>query len=205
MIKLNKRCFIWIGLLVLLLHAGAAFSAVMPEQVVRQTSDQILGELLSRKQELQASPGKIYDLVEYIVLPRFDFQRMSQLVLGKYWPRAKPEEKEAFINAFRQLLVRTYATALLNYSGEEIVYLPGRHESAGDDATVNTEVKASGALPIPIDYRLYMKGEEWMVYDVSIDGISLVSNYRTSFASQIRRYKLSGLIEKLEQRNQQRN
>lgn len=101
--------------------------------------------------------------------------------------------------------MRTYATALLSYSGEEIAYLPSRQEAVGSEAMVNTEVKASGALPIPIDYRLYMKGEEWLVYDVSIDGISLVSNYRTSFASQIRRYKLSGLIEKLEQRNQQKN
>jgi len=202
---LNKRFLIAIALLVLLFQSTLAVSAVMPEQVVRQTSDQILQELMSRKQELQESPGKIYDLVEHIVLPRFDFQRMSQLVLGKYWPRATPEQKEAFVHAFRQLLVRTYATALLNYSGEEIAYLPNRQEANANNATVNTEVKASGALPIPIDYRLYMKDAEWMVYDVSIDGISLVSNYRTSFASQIRRYKLNGLIQKLEQRNQQRD
>ncbi|MCW8889664.1 MAG: ABC transporter substrate-binding protein [Sedimenticola sp.] len=202
---MNKRLWFFGGFLALLLQATVAFSAVMPEQVVRQTSDQILQELMSRKKELQESPGKIYDLVEHIVLPRFDFQRMSQLVLGKYWPRATPEQKEAFVSAFRQLLVRTYATALLNYSGEEIAYLPNRQEAKGGDAMVNTEVKAAGALPIPIDYRLYMKGSEWMVYDVSIDGISLVSNYRTSFASQIRRYKLAGLIQKLEQRNQQRD
>lgn len=97
---MNKRLFVLSWLLVLLLQTGAVFAAVMPEQVVRQTSDQILGELMSRKQELQASPGKIYDLVEYIVLPRFDFQRMSQMVLGKYWPRAKPEEKEALSTPF---------------------------------------------------------------------------------------------------------
>ncbi|WP_428609354.1 MlaC/ttg2D family ABC transporter substrate-binding protein [Sedimenticola sp.] len=202
---MNKQFFAGLWLVLLSLLATPAISAVVPEEVVRQTSDQMLAELMTRKQELQASPGKIYDLVEHIVLPRFDFQRMSQLVLGKYWRRAKEAEKEAFVKAFRQLLVRTYATALLNYSGEEIVYLPSREDGGGSEATVNTAVQATGALPIPIDYRLYLNGEEWKVFDVSIDGISLVSNYRTSFASQIRRYKLSGLIEKLEQRNEQRN
>ena len=202
---LNKRLFVFSWVVALLFQASVAVSAVLPEQVVRQTSDQILQELMSRKQELQESPGMIYDLVEHIVLPRFDFQRMSQLVLGKYWRRATPEQKEAFVSAFRQLLVRTYATALLNYSGQEIAYLPNRQEAKGGDAMVNTEVKAAGALPIPINYRLSMKESEWLVYDVSIDGISLVSNYRTSFASQIRRYKLAGLIRKLEQRNQQRD
>jgi len=191
--------------LVLLFLTMPAVSAPVPEEIVRQTSDQMLAELADRKQELQASPGKIYDLVEHIVLPRFDFQRMSQLVLGKYWPRANDGEKDAFVRAFRQLLVRTYATALLNYSGQEIIYLPSHQTADSQEVTVNTQVQASGALPIPIDYRLYLNGAEWKVFDVSIDGISLVSNYRSSFASQIRRYKLSGLIEKLEQRNAQRN
>ena len=192
-------------LLGMLLAVNMAVASTPPETVVRETSDQVLSEVIQRKQELQEQPGKIYQLVEHIVLPRFDFQRMSQLVLGKYWPRARPEEREAFVLAFRELLVRTYATALLNYSGEEIVYLPSRASADGQEATVNTEVKAPGALPIPIDYRLYQNGSEWQVFDVSIDGISLVSNYRTSFASQIRRYKLSGLISKLEQRNAERN
>lgn len=191
--------------LVLLFLSVPAVSASLPDEIVRQTSDQMLAELTHRKQELQASPGKIYDLVEHVVLPRFDFQRMSQLVLGKYWPRASDSEKGAFVKAFRELLVRTYATALLNYSGQEIVYLPLQQRADSEDVTVNTQVKAAGALPIPIDYRLYMNGGDWKVFDVSIDGISLVSNYRSSFASQIRRYKLAGLIQKLEQRNEQNN
>ncbi len=199
---MNKQYFGGLWLLLLLLQAVPVVAAVMPEDVVRQTSDQMLSALKERKQELQASPGKIYDLVEHIVLPRFDFDRMSQLVLGKYWPRASEAEKQAFVKAFRQLLVRTYATALLNYSGQEIVYLPSFNDAEGKDATVNTKVQATGAPAIPISYRLYRNGDNWLVYDVSIDGVSLVSNYRSTFSSQIRRYKLSGLIERLEQRNQ---
>lgn len=202
---MNKHYLAGLWLVLLLFLTTPAFSAATPEEIVRQTSDQMLAELSDRKQELQESPGKIYDLVEHIVLPRFDFQRMSQLVLGKYWPRASDGEKEAFVKAFRQLLVRTYATALLNYSGQEIVYLPSHQRTDSNEAVVNTQVQASGALPIPINYRLHLNSEEWKVFDVSIDGISLVSNYRSSFASQIRRHKLAGLIEKLEQRNEQRN
>jgi len=201
---LNRHFVAGLWLVVLLLSTPTVW-ATMPEEIVRQTSDQMLAELTHRKQELQASPGKIYDLVEHVVLPRFDFQRMSRLVLGKYWPRASDSEKSAFVNAFREMLVRTYATALLNYSGQEIVYLPVQRNASSDEVTVNTQVQSSGALPIPIDYRLYRDGDDWKVFDVSIDGISLVSNYRSSFASQIRRHKLSGLIQKLEQRNAQRN
>lgn len=201
---MNRHFVAGLWLVVLLLSTPTVW-ATMPEEIVRQTSDQMLAELTHRKQELQASPGKIYDLVEHVVLPRFDFQRMSRLVLGKYWPRASDSEKSSFVNAFREMLVRTYATALLNYSGQEIVYLPVQRNASSDEVTVNTQVQSSGALPIPIDYRLYRDGDDWKVFDVSIDGISLVSNYRSSFASQIRRHKLSGLIQKLEQRNAQRN
>lgn len=202
---MNRQRLMAAWLLGMLLMVNSAVASTSPETVVRETSDQVLSEVVQRKQELQEDPGKIYRLVEHIVLPRFDFQRMSQLVLGKYWPRAQPDERDAFVRAFRELLVRTYATALLNYSGEEIAYLPSRPSADGEEVTVNTEVKAPGALPIPIDYRLYRNGTEWQVFDVSIDGISLVSNYRSSFASQIRRHKLSGLISKLEQRNAGKN
>lgn len=201
---MNRHFVAGLWLVMLLLATPVAW-ATMPEDIVRQTSDQMLAELTDRKAELQASPGKIYELVEHVVLPRFDFQRMSRLVLGKYWRRASDSEKSAFVNAFRELLVRTYATALLNYSGQEIVYLPVQRKASGDEVTVNTQVQSTGALPIPIDYRLYRDGEDWKVFDVSIDGISLVSNYRSSFASQIRRHQLSGLIQKLEQRNARRN
>ena len=202
---MNRQHFMGAWLLALLLATNLAVASPSPETVVRETSDQVLSEVVSRKQELQAQPGKIYQLVEHIVLPRFDFQYMSQLVLGKYWPRAQADEKEAFVHAFRELLVRTYATALLSYSGQDIVYLPTRESSKSDESMINTQVQEPGAPAIPINYRLHQKDGEWLVFDVSIDGVSLVSNYRSSFASQIRRYKLSGLIQKLEQRNAERN
>jgi len=173
-----------------------------PLELVQNTANQMLAEMKSRKPELQANPEKIYQLVDQIVLPRFDFKRMSRLALGRYWRRASEAQKQAFTNAFRELLVRTYATALLNYSDEEIVYKPLRQSPGGDDVTVNTLVSEPGGTPVPIDYRLHWENGEWKVYDVSVDGISLVSNYRSSFASQIRRYKMDGLIQRLQSMNQ---
>ncbi len=123
-------------------------------------------------------------------------------MLGKHWRRANAEEREAFTSAFRQLLVRTYTTALLNYSGQEINYLPVRAMAGADEVTVHTEVSSAGATPVPINYKLYLVEDEWKVFDVVIDGISLVSNYRSTFSSEIRRRKLAGLIKRLEARNE---
>ncbi len=195
----------WMVVLLSLLTLGTtafADSVEDPLKFVKSTADQVISEVSSRKDELSAEPGKIYELVDQVILPRFDFVRMSQLVLGKYWRRATPEQKAAFVREFRELLIRTYATALLNYAGQDIVYLPVRAGKDVRKVTVNTQVREVGAPAIPIDYRLRLSDNGWKVYDVSIDNISLVSNYRSSFASQIRRYKLDGLISKLEKLNQ---
>ena len=195
----------WMLVLLSLLAFGTtAFADVTedPLKFVKSTADQVLSEVADRKAELTAEPAKIYELVDQVILPRFDFVRMSQLVLGKYWRQATPEQREAFVREFQELLIRTYATALLNYSGQEIVYLPLRAGRDVRDVTVNTQVREVGAPAVPVDYRLMLSDNGWKVYDVSIDSISLVSNYRSSFASQIRRYKIDGLIAKLEKLNQ---
>jgi phospholipid transport system substrate-binding protein len=198
---LNKLISHLILVLTLLVVASSAYAMQNPQDLVRATSDQVLAEVKARKQELDENPGIIYGLVDDIVLPRFDFARMSQLVLGKYWRRATDEQKEMFIIQFREMLVRTYATALLNYSGQEVKYLPSRKVEGATEVTIYTEVGEGGAPAIPINYDLYQINGEWKVFDVVIDGVSLVSNYRTSFSSQIRRYRLDGLIKKLEQHN----
>ena len=172
-----------------------------PVAVVKDTSDKMLAQILSRKQELNAEPSKIYPLVEDTVLPHFDFARMAQLVLARHWREASAEQKDVFIREFRELLTRTYATALLNYSGQSIEYLPFNMEPNATRAEVNTVVRENGSPPLPIDYKLYLTNNEWKVYDVIIDKLSLVANYRTNYDSKIRRYGLDGLLQKLVARN----
>jgi phospholipid transport system substrate-binding protein len=143
-------------------------------------------------------------VVEEYILPHFDFERMSQLVLGKNWRNANPEERQQFVEEFRLLLVRTYATAMLKYSDQKISYLPDRGKPGEGDVVVQTEIEQPGGPPIPIDYSLHRKGDAWKVYDVKIDNVSLVVNYRGTFAGEIRNGgSVGALISKLRERNQQ--
>ncbi len=199
---MSNRCGV-IGLfLMLTLWAGLLSAAEEgPVQVVQTTADRVLTEVKSHKTELEATPAQIYELVDQIILPHFDFNRISRLVLGKHWRRASPEQRKRFISEFQELLIRTYAMALLNYSDQQITYLPLRRAEDAVKVTVNTKVSAAGSPQIPIDYKLYLTDDEWKVYDVTIDGISLVSTYRSSFASQIRRFKMDGLLKRMSKMN----
>lgn len=198
---MNKYLYVF-GLVLALVGLQPAWAAQDPQALVKQTSDEVLAAVKDRKAELDAAPEKIYGLVEHIVLPHFDFVRMSKLVLGKNWRKASDAQRDAFVVQFREMLVRTYGVALLNYSGQEIRYLPTPDIGDATKASVNTEVRDNGAPPIPINYRLSLKDGEWKVFDIVIDGISLVSNYRTGFNTEIRRYGLDKLISKLNERNQ---
>lgn len=190
----------------LTLALALAFPAVnaaedLATALVRNTSERMLSTLETRRAEIDRNPSLIYALVEGIVLPHFDFERITQSAVGRHWREATPAQREALVNGFRQVLVRTYAQALLGYSGEEIRYLPVKPGRQSDSVTVSTEVRGRGAPPIPIDYRLYLKGGAWKVYDVVVDNVSLVSNYRSSFATQVRQGGIDGLIARLQEMN----
>lgn len=187
----------------LLFWAQAAIAVDDPQTLVKQTTEKVLAEIQAKKQELTNNPAKIYPLVDEILLPRFDFKLISRLTLGDSWKTATDSEKEAFITEFRELLVRTYATALLSYSGQEIEYPPVRSAPNASKVKVKTKVKSAGSAAVPIDYSLYLSKakQDWMVYDITIDGVSLVSTYRSNFGSQIRRNKLAGLIADLKEKN----
>ncbi len=176
-----------------------------PQQLVIDTTDRMLAALEAHGPQLEQQPALIYELVGEIVLPHFDFVRMSAWVLGKYWPRASLEQKRRFVPAFRQRLVRTYAVALLEYRGQRIEYLPLREDPASGEVTVRSRVVQPGKPPIALNYYLWQHDDRWRVYDISVDGISLVANYRTSFASEIKTHGLEALISRLEQPTAQEN
>ena len=184
---------------------AATATAASPQDVVQNASDRMIAALKAEREVIKADPARLYPLVEEIVLPHFDFERMSRWVLGKHWRTASDSQKAAFVNEFRALLVRTYATAMAEYRDQEIFYLPFKAGSAADDATVRSEIRAPGAPPIPVSYNLYLTNNQWKVYDVVIDGVSMVANYRSTFSHEIRQGGLDGLITKLVTRNQQNN
>ncbi|QJD28606.1 MlaC/ttg2D family ABC transporter substrate-binding protein [Methylococcus geothermalis] len=188
---------------VLLLCGASAASAYAeqlspPQQVIQQTSNQLQSSL--QKPEYKEDFRKATELVERIIDPHVDFERVSILVLGKYWKTATPDQRERFKKEFKTLLVRTYTTAFTEYSNWDIRYLPSQDVSAGK-IMVRTEVLQEGAQPIAVNYRMVQTGSEWKVYDILIEGISLLQNYRTSFTNQVAQTGLEPLIKDLVQRN----
>ncbi len=195
-----SRYWIVLFLLALLPLSANAQANMGADELVKQTAESIVLRIKAEQEKIDEQPEHLFKLVDDVVLPHFDFEKMSKWVLGKYWRKADQTQREAFTIEFRHLLVRTYAKALADGVDQPIEYLPLRAKPNDTDVTVSTEILQDGGFPIPINYSMYLVDGEWKVYDVDIDGISLVTNYRTSFSSEIRRKGIDGLIEKLADR-----
>lgn len=196
---------LWLALAacLLALPLQAARAAADPESLVHDTTERMLAKLKSERSQIKEHPERIYGLVDDIVLPHFDFERMSRWVLGKNWRKAEPPQQQRFIEEFRNLLVRTYATALTEYNDQTVHYLPSRIQPSDTEVTVKTEILPPGGTAIPVDYSLYKRDDgAWKVFDVAVDGLSLVGNYRSNFANEVRTGGIDGLIAKLVERNQ---
>lgn len=185
------------------LGLATAFAATpeSPQEIVISTAEQTIAKIKSKKEFIKKNPEYLNALVNEYVVPRFDFERSARRVLGKYWRKATPEQQKQFTVEFKNLLVRTYATSLSEYSDQKITYLPFRGKPGAEEVTVRSEVEQAGGFPIPIDYRLHKKNGEWKVFDVVIDDISLVANYRTSFGREVRKTSIEALIKRLAARN----
>lgn len=183
-------------------HAAANTQST-PEALIKTTTDKVLEVLKKEREVINNDPARIYGIVDEYIILHFDFERMSQRVLGKFWHRATPEQQTNFRKQFQTLLVHTYAAALREYTDQKVEFLPTRPREAGE-VSVRTQIVQSGGPPIPIQYEMYKQSEQWKVYDISIDGVSLVINYRSTFASEIRSNGLDGLIARLVEHNKRR-
>jgi phospholipid transport system substrate-binding protein len=190
-------------LIAALLLAGSLVVAeeAIPLLIVQDTSTRMLASLKAEKEAISKNPERLQALVSEIMLPYFDFRRMSQWVLGRAWKSASDIQREKFVNEFRTLLMRTYGRALAEYVDEKVIYLPYAHEDGNKKVRVRTEIERSGGIPISISYSMYLRDGEWKVYDVSIDGVSLVMNYRSTFGRTIKKEGLDTLIKQLVDHN----
>ena len=176
---------------------------VAPDVLVKNTANEVL-EIVKKDKDIQAGDKKkIYALAEEKILPHFDFERMSKDVLGKYWNRASKEQQDTFTKEFRELVMHTYSLALSKYRNQTIEYKPLRAQPGDTDVKVKTQILQPGGEPVPVDYTLEKNGDEWKVYDVTIDGVSLVTNYRGQFSNEVRQGGMDGLIKKLVDKNNQ--
>jgi len=187
----------------ILLVTLPAMAATGPEQLIRQTSKSVMAEIRGNIDTYQSDPQKVYKLVDEQVLPHFDFVAMADLALGRYKDRVSVGQRSAIVTEFRLLLVRTYSSALVEYIDQEPIYLPIDGTEAEGMVTVRTSYDQSGEFPIPIDYSLRLGDDGWKVFDVSVDEVSLVTNYRSSFARSIKKDGVDGLIKTLQARNQE--
>jgi phospholipid transport system substrate-binding protein len=182
----------------LLLFSLPAQAEMQPDELIKSTSEKVLSTLEQNREKYKEQPDEINQLVNDIILPHLDFRAMSKLALGKNWRSATEDQQNRFVDAFKNMLIRTYSKSLTEYAGQEIVFLPYRPPAEGKrTVTVQTQIKQNNGPVIPIDYSLRIKDDIWKVYDIKIDGISLVTNYRNTFAADINQLGMEGLIKKL--------
>ncbi len=178
-----------------------AQAAMTPDALVKEVTTEVL-DIVRADKAIQAGDSRAaVDLVENKVLPHFDFRAMTSLAVGRDWRQASKEQQEKLVSEFTTLLVRTYSNALTTYRDQRVDYKPLRAVEGDTDVTVRTEVRQPGARPVSIDYSLEKQGDEWKVYDVVVAGVSLVTNYRSSFANEVRNSGIDGLIASLEEKN----
>lgn len=183
------------------LFASLASAQEAPDLLVRQVTDEVL-EIIRKDREIQGGNAKkVIDLVDAKVLPHFNFLHMTALAVGKDWKKASPQQKQQLAHEFKTLLVRTYANALTGYKNQKIVFKPFKMNPADDQALVRTEIMQPGSKAIELDYSLEKLETGWKVFDVSVSGISLVTNYREQFASEVRNGGIDGLIESMSAKN----
>jgi len=174
-----------------------------PNDFVHAVAQQALTHLKADAQVRAGNTARVNELIDEYLLPYVDFERTTRLSAGRYWRQASPAQQMALMNAFRGTLIRTYSSALGNIDANtDIRVLPLRGQSGGDadtdDVVVHTQVfPNANAQPVAVDFRLIKKPAGWQIYDVNVEGIWLILNYRNQFAEQINRSGIDGLIAAL--------
>ena len=181
--------------------SAVSAQGLAPDALVKSISDEVIG-IIKQDKDIQAgNQKKINELVEAKVVPHFNFERMTALAMGRNWPKANAEQQKTLTSEFRTLLVRTYSSALSAYKNQVIEFKPLRSAAADTEVMVRTQVKQSGAEPVGIDYSMEKTPGGWKVYDIVVGGVSLVTNYRETFNSQIRDGGMDSLIKSLADKN----
>jgi phospholipid transport system substrate-binding protein len=185
---------------------AAGATAPSPRELIMETSGKFLVRLQQQRQLIKNDPATAYQLANEIIIPHVDFDRISRWVLGKYWRQANTQQRRQFAEEFTTLLTHTYVTAMVQYvdtilaNGDNIEYPPLQLRPEATEATVKTLIRMTEGR-VPVNFALHRTGGHWKIYDVTIDGISLATTYRGSFASQIRRTGLDDLIAAMHKKN----
>ncbi|KAF1044458.1 MAG: putative phospholipid-binding protein MlaC [Herbaspirillum frisingense] len=187
-----------------LAFSGAASAQEAPDALVKRISSEVLDTAKTDKDIQSGNNGRIMQLVEQKILPYVDFERMTQLAAGRFWRQATPDQQKQLISEFRSLLVYTYSGALSQVRDQKIEFKPLRASPSDTEVEVNSQVISSrGGEPIQLSYRLEKKPDGWKLYDVNVLGAWLVEAYKGTFANEINKGGIDGLIKTLSDKNKQ--
>lgn len=189
--------------LTLFLFCTVSFATelIAPDEMIKRTAGEVL-DIIRKDKDIQAGDKqKVKDLIETKIVPQFDFTRMTRLALGRFWSQATPMQQQELTNEFRSLLVRTYSASLNSYRDQKIEYKPLKMSPTDTDVVVKTTIQQSSGRGIPIDYTVIKTPVGWKVYDIAVDGVSLVVNYRSTFAQEIQQGGIPKLISTLQAKN----
>jgi phospholipid transport system substrate-binding protein len=185
------------------LWAGQLFAAEMPapDVLARSVTEDVLAIVRADKDIQSGNQKKVLELVEAKVVPHFNFGRMTQLAMGRNWRDASAEQQRRLVEEFRQLLVRTYTAAFTQYRNQTVEYRRPRMAAADTDVVVQSLIKQPGGQPVAVDYSMEKTEAGWKVYNVKIEGVSMVENYRNTFNTEVQKSGIDGLIKSLADKN----
>jgi len=200
-----RKVFASLAALFCCFTAGGAAGAGMlaPDVLARTVTDEVLAIIRADKDLQAGDPKKVHDLIETKIAPHFSFATMTRLAVGRNWSKANPTQRKALVAQFRALLVRTYTAAFTQYKNQTIEYRPLRMAPNDDDVVVRSRIRQPGGRPVAVDYNMEKTDKGWKVYNVKIEGISLVENYRNTFNAEVQRNGIDGLISSLTEKNSQ--
>ena len=199
---MKKIVVLWLSMLLASVPLAARAEVPDPDVLIKNVVQEVL-VIVKQDKDIQAGDQKkILELVDAKVLPHFDFMRMTQLAVGKHWRTATPEQKQSLTTEFRNLLVRTYTKAFTVYRDQNVEIKPFKMPPGATEVTVKTVIIKPGEPSVPVDYDMEKTATGWKAYDLAVEGVSLVTNYRSTFSEQIQQAGIDGLIKTLMEKNQ---
>ncbi len=172
-----------------------------PEELVKKITEDVLAAIKSDKQLAAGDRQKAIKLAEEKILPHVDFEEATRLAVGRGWAKASPEQKKQLVSEFRNMLVRTYSNAIGGYEGQTMKVMPVRMKPGDTDVTVHNQFIRPGGKPVLLDYAMRKADAGWKIYDIVVEGVSLVLTYRSEFDAVVKQDGIDGLIKRLSQKN----
>lgn len=202
---MKKIIGLCMGMCLMVASLAVRAESAEPDVLIKSTAQEVL-DIVKKDKDIRAGDKKkVLDLVNAKVLPHFDFERMTRLAVGKGWRSATPEQRATLVTEFRDLLVRTYTNAFTRYQDQTVEVKPFKMPAGADEATVKTLILKAGAQPVAVDYEMEKTADGWKAFDLTVEGVSLVTTYRGTFSEQVAQSGIDGLIKMLENKNAANN